>query len=109
MGIPRNFTQTKNQVEKDTIRYFLNKDKNDPEVQAEFYMMLKELQAFVETKVANVEERMMETLEEEPIFLPEHRKKVFYDSEAKWIFVEDMTPSDSKKAFNRKGTKRLHD
>ncbi|MDA3856638.1 MAG: hypothetical protein PF569_10370 [Candidatus Woesearchaeota archaeon] len=104
--VPKYFAKSKRQMEKDIIRYFYNKEQTDKIVQGEFYMLLKEMQGYIDRLVVEQEQALVDdfNIVENTIYLNDYKKKIFYDDEAKWIFISDMNSKDFRKMVDERNS-----
>lgn len=104
---PKNFQKTKVQFERDVLRYFYKKDQKDVDIQGEFYFLLKEMQAFIENHVIQQEQTLVDNFDllKKPIYLNDYKKKIFYDEEADWLYIDEMTQEDFRKMVNERKAK----
>jgi len=100
--LPKSFHKTKREFEKDCLRYFAKKDRGDKTIQGEFYVLLKEVQTFIDNAVLEQEQCLVDEFEilEKPIYLNDYKKKIIFDRDASWIYIDKMTSTDFRRMVN---------
>jgi len=97
--LPKSFHKTKREFEKDKLRFFAKKDRESKIVQGEYYLLLKEMQAYIDKEVISQEQNLIDNFDllEQEVYLNKYKKKVLFDKEADWVYIDDMTSKDFRK------------
>lgn len=116
--LPLHFQKGKLEFDKLIRIYWSNKldssGKADetPENLALLYLLMEQNVKYMENHMVNAGNKLLEKMEEvknTTIMLPEYGKKVFYDEEAKWLYIEDMTEAEWKKYDEQSNKKFLEE
>ena len=69
------------------------------------YCLIAEFENYLNTQESGIVEQfktLMDEKNEYEVLLGTYGKKVFYDKDANWFFIEEMTDSDWKKGHGHK-------
>lgn len=117
-SLPLHFQKGKVEFDK-LIRIFWSnkldesgKIKDTPENLALLYALMVENVKYMENHLTSIGDKVLSKMEDigkKTILLPEYGKKIFYDEEAKWLYIDDMDneewriyDEDSNKEFLKK-------
>lgn len=104
--LPKHFVKGKAEIDRLLRVYWSNKlnekqqANETPENLALLFVLVEELTKYIDIHLTSVGNKLlekMETLNKFSIPLPEYGKKVFWDKEAQWLYIEDMDDEDWRK------------
>lgn len=107
--LPRILQVAKNEFEKNMRRYWHNREQNEENTLI-LYIQLNEFHKFIEKTLLKLGQNIfldMKDKDEFVQYLSEYGKKVFYDEDANWLNIDDMTTEDYVITSKRNNAKKL--
>lgn len=104
--LPKHFVKGKAEIDRLLRVYWANKLNENkqadetPENLALLFIMVEELTKYMDIHLTSVGNKLLEKMESNGNFsisLADYGKKVFWDKEAQWLYIEDMNEADWKK------------